>query len=178
MIVNAIFAIDDNGGMGVGNRLPWPFNKTDMAWFKSHTTGCNVIMGRRTWDSEDMPTPLPNRTNFIITNNPLTISTRHNDKQGFAAIGSFGRTLAYIEGSVSNPPEIRDLRPTWCIGGASLLASTAGLYDFLYVTHIKGDYNCDTVLDFAKFSDGYVKIHSIEYENMEHAIYERVSRPS
>jgi dihydrofolate reductase len=66
-MINAIFAIDEEGGMGLDGSMPWPKNLKDLNWFKVHTIGHIVVMGRGTWDATDMPSPLPNRTNWVVT---------------------------------------------------------------------------------------------------------------
>lgn len=62
-----IAALSKNGVIGKGNTLPWRL-PADMAFFAAQTTGYDVIMGRKTWDS--IPAkfkPLPNRRNIVLT---------------------------------------------------------------------------------------------------------------
>ena len=70
-MINAIFAIDEDGGMGLDGSMPWPTNRSDLDWFKVHTLGHIVVMGRGTWDAKDMPKPLPRRTNWVITSGTI-----------------------------------------------------------------------------------------------------------
>lgn len=44
--------------------MPWHL-PADLAWFKRHTLGKPVIMGRKTWQS--IGRALPNRTNIVIS---------------------------------------------------------------------------------------------------------------
>ena len=37
-MINALFAVDQNGGMGLNGGLPWPHNSEDLANFKRLTT--------------------------------------------------------------------------------------------------------------------------------------------
>tara|TARA_B100001059_G_C17830551_1_gene584369 strand:+ start:564 stop:1088 length:525 start_codon:yes stop_codon:yes gene_type:complete len=60
-----IAAISDNSVVGLGDRLPWSLPH-DLAWFKMHTTGSVVIMGRKTWDSLPRK-PLPGRVHIILS---------------------------------------------------------------------------------------------------------------
>ena len=71
-MINAIFAVDYNGGMGINGTLPWPHNAEDLAHFKRLTTDKVVVAGRRTWDDPKMPKPLPNRTVYVATNRPVS----------------------------------------------------------------------------------------------------------
>lgn len=68
MILSLIVAKDLNGLIGNNNELPWEDDKMvrDMNWFKKHTHGKAIIMGRKTWDSLPMK-PLPYRLNLILS---------------------------------------------------------------------------------------------------------------
>ena len=69
--MKAIFAVDANFGIGKNGTLPWPKNKDDFAWFREHTLGKTIVMGRRTWDDPAFPKPLPKRTNVVVTSSPI-----------------------------------------------------------------------------------------------------------
>mgnify|MGYP003656530971 CR=1 FL=1 len=66
-MIKAILACDDNGGVSRNGVMPWPKNTRDLKWFQRITTGQLVIMGRNTWDDTQMPSPLPNRINAVVT---------------------------------------------------------------------------------------------------------------
>ena len=70
-MINAIFAVDFNGGMGFNGSLPWPHNAEDLQHFKDLTTGHVVVCGRKTWDDPKMPKPLPNRTNYVFSSQSI-----------------------------------------------------------------------------------------------------------
>lgn len=65
MEVIAIAARSSNGVIGKGNSLPWPHNRQDLNWFKGLTSGCPIIMGRKTYES--LPGILPFRPHYIIS---------------------------------------------------------------------------------------------------------------
>lgn len=165
-MINAIFAIDSEGGLGKDNKLPWPSSKEDMQWFRLHTLNNIVVMGRKTWDSPDMPTPLPNRENWVITTN----------------------TTPFIKNQLanchSNPIRLceqldqRHNKITWVIGGAGLLESMMGKYHRMYITRMFDNFNCDVHVNFDKMVEGYEKIYSRKYDTMEHMIYEAIPRPT
>ena len=56
-----IVAIADNNAIGKDNALLWHISE-DLKFFKRTTSGCPVIMGRRTFES--IGRPLPKRTNI------------------------------------------------------------------------------------------------------------------
>ncbi len=56
-LISLIVAVANNGVIGNKGALPWRIPE-DMRWFRMHTLGKPVIMGRKTWES--LPTkPLP-----------------------------------------------------------------------------------------------------------------------
>ena len=66
MELKLIFAQASNGVIGNCGTLPWHLPE-DLAHFRRTTTGCPVIMGRKTWDSLPvMFKPLPGRLNIVV----------------------------------------------------------------------------------------------------------------
>jgi dihydrofolate reductase len=64
MAITGIVAVDRQGAIGKGGRLPWHYS-SDLKFFKSQTTGAACVMGHRTWES--LKRPLPNRLNIILS---------------------------------------------------------------------------------------------------------------
>ena len=65
-MITIIAAIGKNRELGKNNDLIWHL-PNDLKRFKKVTSGHDVIMGRKTFES--LGKPLPNRTNIIITRN-------------------------------------------------------------------------------------------------------------
>ena len=65
-MITIIAAIGKNRELGKDNDLIWHL-PNDLKRFKKVTSGHDVIMGRKTYES--LGRPLPNRTNIIITRN-------------------------------------------------------------------------------------------------------------
>ena len=66
--MKAIVCMNDLGGIGINNRLPWK-SKLEMDYFRKVTTGNGnnaVVMGRKTFESLNYR-PLKNRRNYIFT---------------------------------------------------------------------------------------------------------------
>ena len=59
-----IVAVDRQGAIGKGGRLPWHY-PADLKFFKSQTQGNVCVMGRRTWAT--LAKPLPGRLNVVLT---------------------------------------------------------------------------------------------------------------
>jgi len=135
--MKAIFAVDRLGGIGRNGTLPWPKNKEDFAWFREHTLGKTVVMGRKTWDDPAFPKPLPNRTNIVVTSGHIDIPGVHTVQ------------LMYDQ---SIPPD------AIIIGGAQLIQSSIYLIDKMYLTRFNEDYSCDTFIDIKSILEDFTLI--------------------
>lgn len=67
--MDLIVATSKNWAIGRDNDLLFSI-KTDMKYFREHTLGKTVILGRRNLDSFPGGKPLPKRTNLVLTRNP------------------------------------------------------------------------------------------------------------
>lgn len=63
-MINGIVAVDRNGAIGKGGKLPWHYS-ADMKFFKETTTGNACVMGYKTWLT--LKKPLPNRLNIVLS---------------------------------------------------------------------------------------------------------------
>ncbi len=62
-----VYAEDENGLIGKGDRLPWSL-PADVKFFKEVTMQGDVVMGRATYES--IPNrPLKGRRNIVLTHN-------------------------------------------------------------------------------------------------------------
>lgn len=69
-MIRMILAINNECFIGKDNKLMYRL-KDDMLNFKTMTQGGIVVMGRKTFQS--LKSALPNRTNYVITNDPTSI---------------------------------------------------------------------------------------------------------
>lgn len=67
--MNLIVNVSKNWAIGKGNKLLVHLSE-DMKFFKSHTIGNTIIMGRKTLESFPSSKPLPNRENIVLSRNP------------------------------------------------------------------------------------------------------------
>ncbi|HWN09633.1 MAG TPA: dihydrofolate reductase [Pyrinomonadaceae bacterium] len=63
-MIIGIVAVDQNGAIGKGGKLPWHYS-ADMKFFKETTTGHACVMGYKTWLT--LKRPLPNRLNIVLS---------------------------------------------------------------------------------------------------------------
>ena len=135
--MKAIFAVDANYGIGKNGTLPWPKNKDDFAWFREHTMGKTVVMGRNTWDDPAFPKPLPKRTNIVVT-------SKHIDIDGVITTND-----------ISGIPD-----DSIVIGGSTLINSLSDKIDTIYLTRFNLDYKCDVFVDIDKLLDNFAVVES------------------
>jgi dihydrofolate reductase len=64
MSIIGIVAVDRQGAIGKGGKLPWHYS-SDMKFFKATTIGHACVMGHKTWLT--LKRPLPNRLNIVLT---------------------------------------------------------------------------------------------------------------
>ena len=116
----------ENGVIGGDNRLPWRL-PVDMKHFMTTTMGKPVIMGRKTLES--MKSPLPGRTNIVLTRNPLW------QRDGVQVVGELSEALDLAEqqGLIDGVDE------TMIIGGAEIYALALPLAERLYVTRVHAE---------------------------------------
>lgn len=147
-MIKAILACDSAGGIARNGTLPWPFNAADMEWFKNNTSGHVVVMGSSTWKDDHMPSPMPKRTNILVT--------RHPDHYPGAD--------EYISGDIAHQVcLVADSYPgliTWVIGGAEIIRQTLDVIDEFYISRIPGDYDCDTFLPLEDIENNFTRVHN------------------
>ena len=68
--MNLIVNVDSNWAIGYRGKLLVSIPE-DMKFFRSETTGKVVVLGRKTLDTFPGGQPLKNRTNIILTRNPI-----------------------------------------------------------------------------------------------------------
>ena len=145
IMIKAILACDDAGGVGKDGNMPWPHNSTDLQWFKENTAGHAVVMGSSTWKSSQIPKPLPKRINVLVTSRKENYPGAHH----------------YITGDLKHEIGLyADDNPgliTWIIGGANIIEQTLGIIDEFYISRIPGTYDCDTFLPLKKIETLFEK---------------------
>ncbi|ECP8365351.1 dihydrofolate reductase [Salmonella enterica subsp. enterica serovar Newport] len=134
MKLSIIVAMDRNNAIGKNNELPWRL-PADLANFKAITTGKNVIMGSKTWESLGCR-PLPNRGNLIVTRSPegyINGREEHTDMRlvtFHTSIDLAIKALERIEKDTGKEQEVM------IIGGASVYQQTLARADRIYLSRI------------------------------------------
>lgn len=136
MIISAIVAKAANNAIGINNKLPWHL-PNDLKWFKKHTLGHHVIMGRKSFES--LGKPLPKRTNIIITRDHQFF---HSD---CIAVRSIDEALlvAHKNGE----------KEVFILGGGQIYKQTKTLWDRIYITEVDASPAADTHFPQIDLSD-------------------------
>jgi len=131
--VKLILACDPNGGIGYNNKLPWDKIQGDLPRFKELTTGKNIVMGKRTWESLPKK-PLPNRTNYVLSKMPI---------EGAITLSN----VKLLPNTAGND--------AWIIGGANVIEQCWEMIDEIHLTKVFAEYTCDTFIDLIKLEKDF-----------------------
>ncbi len=142
--------MDDNRLIGIENRLPWKL-PADMKWFRRHTLGKPIIMGRKTFDSFG-GRPLPERTNIVVTRD------KNYQAEGAVVVYSIDEALQAAA----------DAEEVMIIGGASFYEQMLPRADRLYVTQVHGAFEGDAwfpEFDMGEWHETAREEHPIDEKN-------------
>lgn len=128
-----IVCMAKNRIIGKGNVLPWSKGESDLKFFREKTTGGNVIMGRKTWESIGVPY-LRNRVLWVLT------------KSNFGWIQLFDDKIGAQTNIVPELGQLPNLDLYWVAGGASVYEALMPKIDEFYVTTLKKEYEGDVAM--------------------------------
>lgn len=134
-MISLMVAHDPNHVIGRDNQLPWHIPE-DLAYFKKHTVGKGIVMGRNTYES--IGRPLPKRRNIVVS--------RQEDLkiEGADVVNS-------LEAAVRLAEEVHE--EVMIIGGEQIFKSILPKADRLYITLIHNEFEGDTF--FPEYGDGW-----------------------
>ena len=125
MILTAIVAMTPQHIIGKGGDLPWNL-PDDLKFFKEHTSGHPIVMGRKTFDS--IGRPLPKRQNIVLTRDPEWNHIGVEMIQNPEDLGKF---------------QLIDPR-VFVIGGEQIYRFFLPFLDEIIITHVADHYEGDT----------------------------------
>ncbi len=122
-----IVAVADNNAIGKNNELLWHISE-DLKFFKRMTSGCPVIMGRKTFES--IGRPLPKRTNIVV-------SRGFDAPDGVKVVQSLDEAYSAAEASVVSPDSCTfGAERCFIMGGGQIYAQALPVMDRLIITHV------------------------------------------
>lgn len=128
MNLSIIAAMDERGGIGWRNRLPWHL-PDDLKRFKKLTMGHYLIVGRKTYES--IGQPLVGRTMIVLSRNQNTLS-----QQGVLVVGTLEAALDICHQAKENE--------VFVAGGAEVFEAALPTADKLYLTIVLAVVEADT----------------------------------
>ncbi|RMG92859.1 MAG: dihydrofolate reductase, partial [Zetaproteobacteria bacterium] len=147
------------------NQLPWHL-PADLAWFRKHTLGKPVLMGRKTYES--IGHPLPERKNLVLTTDvKLRIP-------GCTTVHSLAQAFHTCAGQASE---------LMVIGGAEVYRLALPQAQRLYITEVHGRFDGDAwfpSFDRRQWQEVYREDHTPDAKNAwpySFTILERRSPP-
>jgi dihydrofolate reductase len=126
LIISLIVAVDEKGGIGKKNQLPWHL-RSDFQRFKSITMGHHLVMGRKTY--ETIGIPLPGRTMIIITKNQSYLP------KGCIVVNSIEEAIRVADRN--NEKEV------FIIGGGEVYKQSIDIANKIYLTAVHADTDAD-----------------------------------
>lgn len=171
-----IVAVDEVGGFGKKGKIPWNIPE-DLKHFNKTTKGNPCVMGRRTY--EDMlemrkerdkknkknkkksiiKQILPGREAFVVTSNP-----------DFTAPGA--TVVPGIREAVQSLDK-GDRRTVFVIGGFRMFTEAWTWADTIYMTVVKGKYDCDRFFPLHALNKDFQITSGEETDKLYFATYER-----
>ncbi|MEL7002119.1 MAG: dihydrofolate reductase [Bacteroidota bacterium] len=129
MKISMIAAVAANRVIGKDNDLIWNL-PDDMKFFMTKTSGHNIILGRKNYES--LPKkyrPLPNRVNIIMTRN------QDYEAEGAVIVGSLTDAI--------HTAEENGEKEVFIIGGGEIYKLGLDVADTMYITEINAEFDGD-----------------------------------
>ena len=126
MILSIIAALDEQGGIGLRNQIPWHL-PDDLRRFKQLTMGHHLILGRKTYQS--IGGPLPGRKMIVLSRNP-----------GYKLAGS--QVVSSLKDALAAAREAGE-NEVFVIGGGEIYQKALPLADRMYLTRVHTSSQAD-----------------------------------
>ena len=136
MIISIIVAMDEQGGIGIQNRIPW-YLPADLKRFKTLTMGHHLVMGRKTFESINVP--LPGRK--------IVVLSRSVDFQVDDCLIAHSLQDAFRLAKTAGEREV------FVIGGSEVFSEALPIADHLYLTRVHATVESDRAFPFIDEED-------------------------
>ncbi len=158
-MIIGIVAVDRQGAIGKGGKLPWHYS-ADMKFFRETTTGHACVMGSKTWRS--LKAPLKNRLNIVLS--------RQSDirpQESVIVLSDLGSVLSL------NPYLKCDL---FVIGGEKVYRSFLPYIQRWIVTEVPLTVEGADVFVPSDYLDGFERVDAVRLDDeLTVSFYERVA---
>jgi dihydrofolate reductase len=148
VIISLIAAMDEKGGIGKNNKLPWHIS-SDLKRFKKITLNHHIAMGRKTFQT--IGRPLPGRVMIVITH-----------QKDFKPDGCM--VVDSLDAAIKLADEKKETE-LFIIGGGEIFSQSIDIADKIYMTFVHADIAGDTIFPEINMSDWQVILsESIQQE--------------
>jgi dihydrofolate reductase len=159
MKIILLWAMDEKGGIGCNNKLPWYYPE-DLKQFRKKTLHCPVVMGRKTFES--LPSgPLKERLNLVLSHTLEVVGQN---------VISFKSIKELLERGIQEKWPV-----LYVIGGADIYSQFLPQADVLEVTRIGKIFPCDRYFPSVNWSE-WRQIARQEEGELTFERYERAIR--
>ncbi|HLD91841.1 MAG TPA: dihydrofolate reductase [Patescibacteria group bacterium] len=158
--ISIIVATDEENGIGKDNKIPWHIKK-DLVRLSLMTRSKVAVVGDKSYNSmasyyDISGRPMPAKEYIVVSFDKNFKSKRNNTFVANSIQGALDRIKKSKEDEV------------FVIGGASIYKQMIEFTDRLYLTIVKGKFNCDTF--FPDYSD-FKKVISSEVDSDENYVF-------
>lgn len=168
--LNMIVAMTKERGIGFHGDIPWHY-PSDLKRFRRLTSGCPIIMGRKTWESLPIQ-PLPGRLNIVLTRDIVSVVPQ---LPGMVVVETPDEALeiAANTGMIRNR-EGHSENVAWIIGGQAIyeLFIHSPFLENIDCTIVPNTVKCDTF--FPEIPDHFKLTNvTVDSDNLIHHNYHR-----
>ena len=161
--LSLIVARARSGVIGAKGDLPWRLGD-DLKAFKITTSGCPILMGRKTWESLPFK-PLPGRENIVLT------TDWQYDAEGARVYSNFAPALNAAKAIAAKG----NIDEVFVIGGEMLYRKALPFADRLYITEVDADVEGDAYFPTITESD-WQEVSSTPYDKSDRNDHDFVIR--
>lgn len=155
-----IVAMDEKNGIGKDGKIPWYFPE-DFKHFKEVTKNGHCIMGRKTFEEIAEKFDYKNTGKFLPGRKSYVISSKDESDENIKFFKTVKEAVDYIEETSTTV-----VREIFFLGGEKIFEEALSICPWVYITRVKGDYNCDRFFPWEKFQEGsYINIKNKESIN-------------
>ena len=151
--MEAIVAVDEKFGISKNGAIPWK-NKEDMKFFKSKTIGNIVVMGSNTLLSLPKSNPLGGRFNIVLTNNKEKYIEKYLNFDNIVFY-NYDEFMDYFE-------NVETDKTIYVIGGKQIYDLLSPYCGSVWMSTIRGDYDCDLKFDANMLQEGLLPVYGDE----------------
>ncbi|MGB9674288.1 MAG: dihydrofolate reductase [Anaerolineales bacterium] len=154
MIVSIIVAMDENGGIGIDNKLPWHL-ADDLKRFKRLTIGHYLIVGRKTF--ETIGKVLPGRKMIVLTKD------KQYNIEGVKIFTNLEDAIQFVKEQGEDE--------VFIAGGGQVYQLAIPYIDKMYLTLVHAKTNANVFFPNIDWED-WIEIESLYHERDEKNQYD------